>query len=149
MVRRAVLLGAGHAHLFTLKRTAAFVRRASRLVLVAPEILLVLGLATGVLAGITPRHSTRSTWGALVSRGGRFIRARATPSTCCPDRFPGHRSSLSMTCSPAISAASAPRRHPGAATHGYACQAGPQPLGTAAALEVRMGPAAPRQTLRS
>ena len=27
MVRRAVLLGAGHAHLFTLKRTAAFVRR--------------------------------------------------------------------------------------------------------------------------
>src|SRR5262245_13257892 len=37
MVRRAVLLGTGYAHLFTLKRAAAFVRRGFVLVLVAPE----------------------------------------------------------------------------------------------------------------
>jgi hypothetical protein len=38
MIRRAVLLGAGHAHLFTLKRTAAFIRRGFELVLVAPDV---------------------------------------------------------------------------------------------------------------
>jgi hypothetical protein len=54
MARRAVLLGAGHAHLFTLKRAAAFVRRGFELVLVAPEAFWYSGLATGVLAGIYP-----------------------------------------------------------------------------------------------
>src|SRR5205814_2347000 len=54
MVRRAVLLGAGHAHLFTLKRTAEFVRRGFELVLVAPEVFWYSGLATGVLAGLYP-----------------------------------------------------------------------------------------------
>ena len=79
MVRRAVLLGAGHAHLFTLKRTAAFVRRGFELVLVAPEIFWYSGLATGVLAGIYPPALDQIDVGALVVKGGgRFIRARAT-----------------------------------------------------------------------
>src|SRR5262249_37073099 len=79
MVRRAVLLGAGHAHLFTLKRTAAFVRRGFELVLVAPENFWYSGLATGVLAGNYPPELDQVDVGALVARGGgRFVRARAT-----------------------------------------------------------------------
>src|SRR5438270_6389632 len=79
MVRRAVLLGAGHAHLFTLKRTAAFVRHGFELVLVAPEIFWYSGLATGVLAGIYPPALDQIDVETLVvQRGGRFIRARAT-----------------------------------------------------------------------
>src|SRR5262245_36927490 len=79
MARRAVLLGAGHAHLFTLKRTAAFVRRCFELVLVAPETFWYSGLATGVLAGLYPPALDQVDAGALaVAGGGRFIRARAT-----------------------------------------------------------------------
>jgi NADH dehydrogenase FAD-containing subunit len=79
MVRRAVLLGAGHAHLFTLKRTADFVRAGFELVLVAPEVFWYSGLATGVLAGIYPPELDQIDVGALVARGGgRFVRARAT-----------------------------------------------------------------------
>ena len=56
MVRRAVLLGAGHAHLFTLKRTAAFVGHGFELVLVAPENFWYSGLATGVLTAGETKH---------------------------------------------------------------------------------------------
>src|SRR5262252_1202937 len=79
MARRAVLLGAGHAHLFTLKRTAQFRRCGFELVLVAPEVFWYSGLATGVLAGIYPPELDQIDVGALVVKGGgRFIRARAT-----------------------------------------------------------------------
>jgi NADH dehydrogenase FAD-containing subunit len=80
MVRRAVLLlGAGHAHLFTLKRTAEFIRRGFELVLVAPEIFWYSGLATGVLAGTYPPTLDQIDVEALVVKGGgRVLRARAT-----------------------------------------------------------------------
>jgi hypothetical protein len=39
MARRAVLVGAGDAHLFTLKWAAAFIRRGLESVLVAPDDL--------------------------------------------------------------------------------------------------------------
>lgn len=78
MAPRAVLLGAGHAHLYTLKRTAEFVRRGFEFVLVAPEIFWYSGLATGVLAGNYPPALDQIDVGALVTRGGgRLIRARA------------------------------------------------------------------------
>ena len=66
MLRRAVLLGAGHAHLYTLKRTAAFVRRGFELVLVAPEIFWYSGLATG---GIPRRIRTHPLAKILVENG--------------------------------------------------------------------------------
>src|SRR5947209_17398631 len=92
MVRGAVLLGAGHAHLFTLKRTGAFVRRGFELVLVAPESFWYSGLATGVLAGIYPRHSTRSTWVPWWPRAAAGSSAPGRPpSTWPPGRFPSTR----------------------------------------------------------
>jgi hypothetical protein len=79
MLQRAMLLGAGHAHLFTLKRAAEFARHGFELVLVAPEVFWYSGLATGVLAGIYPPELDQIDVGALVVKGGgRFIRARAT-----------------------------------------------------------------------
>ena len=48
---RALLLGAGHAHLYSLKRAAEFSRRGFELVAVAPENFWYSGLATGVLGG--------------------------------------------------------------------------------------------------
>jgi NADH dehydrogenase FAD-containing subunit len=79
MVQRAVMLGAGHAHLFALRRTAEFVRRGIEMVLVAPEIFWYSGLATGVLAGFYPPELDQIDVGALVKRaGGQFLRARAT-----------------------------------------------------------------------
>src|SRR5438270_12784180 len=79
MARRVVLLGAGHAHLYTLKRAAEFIRAGFELVLVAPETFWYSGLATGVLAGIYPPELDQIDAGALVVKGGgQFIRARAT-----------------------------------------------------------------------
>ena len=49
--KRAVLLGAGHAHLYTIKRAAEFTRRRHELTLVAPENFWDSGLATGMLGG--------------------------------------------------------------------------------------------------
>ena len=76
MVRRAVMLGAGHAHLYTLKRTADFVRRGFELVLVAPENFWYSGLATGVLAGIYPP--------ALDQKSAACRWPTATGSCCAP-----------------------------------------------------------------
>jgi NADH dehydrogenase FAD-containing subunit len=78
MVQRAVLLGAGHAHLYTIKRAAEFIRAGFEMVLVAPEHFWYSGLATGVLGGFYPPELDQIDVGALVERrGGRFIRARA------------------------------------------------------------------------
>lgn len=79
MARRVVLLGAGHAHLYTLKRVGEFARAGFEFVLVAPDAFWYSGLATGVLGGIYPPELDRIDVGALVERGGgRFVRARAT-----------------------------------------------------------------------
>ena len=65
MVRRVVMLGAGHAHLFTLQRTADFISRGFELVLVAPDVFWYSGLATGVLAAVI---SSRRVAGDLLKR---------------------------------------------------------------------------------
>jgi len=76
--RRVVFLGAGHAHLYGLKRAAAFARRGHQAVVVAPEAFWYSGLATGVLGGLYPPALDRVDVQALVeNRGGRFIADRA------------------------------------------------------------------------
>jgi len=74
MRARVVLVGAGHAHLYTLKRAEAFARRGFELILIAPENFWYSGLATGVLGGHYPPALDQVDVGALARRGGgRFI----------------------------------------------------------------------------
>ena len=84
--KQVVLLGAGHAHLYTLKRAAEVVRHGHRLVLVAPDAFWYSGLATGMLGGIYPPELDQVDVGSLVTAGGgRFIRDRVVridPSAC-------------------------------------------------------------------
>jgi NADH dehydrogenase FAD-containing subunit len=75
---RAVLLGAGHAHLYALKRAAAFARRGFELAVVAPEVFWYSGLATGVLGGHYPPELDQVDVARLAERGGgRFVQDRA------------------------------------------------------------------------
>jgi NADH dehydrogenase FAD-containing subunit len=151
MARRAVLLGAGHAHLFTLKRAAAFVRRGVELALVAPEVFWYSGLATGVLAGIYPPALDQIDVGALVVKGGgRFIRARATAIDVAAR-------AVSLDTGPSLSydvlscnlGSEVPLDAiPGAAAHGIAAKPVRNLWEMRQALEARVGPAAPRQALR-
>ena len=79
--RRVVLVGAGHAHLHTLKRAAEFARRGFELVVIAPENFWYSGLATGVLGGHYAPEQDQVDVAALLTRGGagvRFIRDRVT-----------------------------------------------------------------------
>jgi NADH dehydrogenase FAD-containing subunit len=151
MVRRAVLLGAGHAHLFILKRTAAFVRRGSELVLVAPDAFWYSGLATGVLAGTYPPELDQIDVGALVVKGGgRFIRARATAIDVAARTVSlDTGSTVSYDVLSCNLGSEVPLDAiPGAATHGYAVKPVRNLWELRQALEARMGPAAPRQPLR-
>jgi NADH dehydrogenase FAD-containing subunit len=73
-----VLLGAGHAHLYTIKRAAEFARRGFEFVLVAPDMFWYSGLATGMLGGIYPPSLDRVDVAALAAKGGgRFVRDKA------------------------------------------------------------------------
>jgi NADH dehydrogenase FAD-containing subunit len=75
---RAVLVGAGHAHLEILRRAGEFTRRGFELTLIAPDDFWYSGLATGMLGGLYPPELDQVDAGALVQRGGgRFIRDRA------------------------------------------------------------------------
>ncbi len=79
--RRVVLVGAGHAHLFSLKRLAEFTRRGCAVTVIAPEDFWYSGLATGVLGGHYAPEQDQVDVAALVARGGagaRFIRGRVT-----------------------------------------------------------------------
>src|SRR4051794_23796434 len=74
---RVVLVGAGHAHLYALKRTAEFVRRGHEVVVVAPDRFWYSGLATGMLGGHYPPELDQVDVAALVERGGgRFVADR-------------------------------------------------------------------------
>ncbi len=71
---RAVLVGAGHAHLYALKRARSFAERGHELVLIAPGRFWYSGLATGMLGGAYPPELDQIDAGALAVRGGgRFI----------------------------------------------------------------------------
>jgi NADH dehydrogenase FAD-containing subunit len=75
MPKRVVFLGAGHAHLYALKRTAEFIRCGHEVVAVAPDTFWYSGLATGMLGGMYPPELDRVDVEALVRRGGgRFVR---------------------------------------------------------------------------
>jgi NADH dehydrogenase FAD-containing subunit len=151
MTRRAVLLGAGHAHLFTLKRTAEFVGRGFELVLVAPEAFWYSGLATGVLAGLYPPELDQIDVGALVVRGGgRFLRARATAIDVAA-RAVALDTGESVTydvLSCNLGSEVPTGAIPGAAAHGYAVKPVRNLWELRQALEARTGPAAPPQVLR-
>jgi NADH dehydrogenase FAD-containing subunit len=69
-----VLLGAGHAHLYSFKRTQEFVRRGHEVTAVAPDVFWYSGLATGVLGGCYPPDLDQIDVASLVTRGGgRFV----------------------------------------------------------------------------
>jgi NADH dehydrogenase FAD-containing subunit len=73
--KRAVLVGAGHAHLDALKHAGRFTSRGFELVLVAPGDFWYSGLATGMLGGLYSPGLDRVDVGALIARGGgRFVR---------------------------------------------------------------------------
>jgi len=78
-MRRALLIGAGHAHLAVAAAAPAFGRRDVELTVVAPEAFHYSGLATGVLGGAYPPPLDVVDVAALAARGGgRFVRDRAT-----------------------------------------------------------------------
>lgn len=77
--RRLVLVGAGHAHLETLRHAAEITRRGHALTLIAPGPFWYSGLATGVLGGRHPAALDQVDVGRLVrAAGGRFLEDRAT-----------------------------------------------------------------------
>lgn len=74
---RAVLVGAGHAHLHVISRADEFRRRGHELVVVAPGAFWYSGLATGMLGGLYPPELDRIDVAALAAQGrARFIRDR-------------------------------------------------------------------------
>jgi NADH dehydrogenase FAD-containing subunit len=74
-----VLVGAGHAHLHTIRQAAEFVREGFELVLVAPDAFWYSGLATGMLGGQYPPELDHVNVGALIERGGgRFVQDHVT-----------------------------------------------------------------------
>ncbi len=77
--RRVVLVGAGHAHLETLRHADEFVSRGHELILIAPGPFWYSGLATGVLGGRYPASLDQIDVGQLVTEaGGRLVRDVAT-----------------------------------------------------------------------
>ena len=76
--KTVVLLGAGHAHLFSIQRAAAFRRRGIEMTLIAPGPFWYSGLATGVLGGVYPPEQDQIDVARLVEAGGgRFVTGRA------------------------------------------------------------------------
>lgn len=78
--RTIVFAGGGHAHLYSLLRTAELVRRGFRVVLVDPSPnLFYSGMATGVVSGSYEPGVNRIDVRRLVERGGgRFLRNRVS-----------------------------------------------------------------------
>jgi NADH dehydrogenase FAD-containing subunit len=75
--RRIVLVGAGHAHLHSLRRASEFRRRGFELVVIAPDDFWYSGLATGVLGGSYPPSLDRIDVAALLAgSGAQLIRHR-------------------------------------------------------------------------
>ncbi len=74
-VRRVVLVGAGHAHLHTLRHAAEFTRRGVELLVIAPENFWYSGLATGMLGGRYSPDQDQVDIAALLP-AGHFLRDR-------------------------------------------------------------------------
>jgi NADH dehydrogenase FAD-containing subunit len=151
MAHRVVLLGAGHAHLYSLQRTAAFVGSGFELVLVAPENFWYSGLATGVLAGIYPPALDQVDVEALVVQGGgRFHRARATaidPAARTVALDNGTTLAYDvLSCN--LGSEVPLDAIPGAATYGYAVKPVRNLWELRQAVEARVNSATPSQPLR-
>jgi NADH dehydrogenase FAD-containing subunit len=72
--RQVVLLGAGHAHLYAIKRASAFARRGHVLTVVSPDLFWYSGLATGMLGGWYPPELDQVDVAAMTrDGGGRFV----------------------------------------------------------------------------
>jgi NADH dehydrogenase FAD-containing subunit len=77
--KRVILVGAGHAHLYTLKHARIFAEHGYEFLLIAPDDFWYSGLATGMLGGHYPPSLDRIDVGALATRGGgRFVNDRVT-----------------------------------------------------------------------
>lgn len=74
-MKRVVFAGGGHAHLYSLRRTASFARRGHEVVLVNPSpYLYYSGMATGIISGNYASDENRIDVRRLVEGGGgRFI----------------------------------------------------------------------------
>jgi NADH dehydrogenase FAD-containing subunit len=72
--KQAVLIGAGHAHLYAAKRAHEFTRRGYELVVIAPGAFWYSGLATGMLGGTYPPAMDRIDIENVLGGRGRFIR---------------------------------------------------------------------------
>ena len=76
--KTAVLLGAGHAHIYAIQRAAEFHRQGFDLIMVAPGPFWYSGLATGMLGGVYAPEQDQIDVAALVrAGGGRFWPGRA------------------------------------------------------------------------
>ena len=76
--KTAVLLGAGHAHLYSVRRAARFRQQGVRLVLIAPGPFWYSGLATGMLGGFySPEQDQIDVAGLVCAAGGEFVRGKA------------------------------------------------------------------------
>ena len=76
--KTVVFLGAGHAHLHSLRRAEAFRAREIRVVLVAPGPFWYSGLATGMLGGFYPPELDQIDAATLVrAAGGEFVQGKA------------------------------------------------------------------------
>jgi len=74
---RAVLVGAGHAHLHLIREAKQFTERGHELVVVAPGPFWYSGLATGMLGGLYPPELDRIDVAQLAARAGaRFVEDR-------------------------------------------------------------------------
>lgn len=74
-MKRIVLIGAGHAHLYVARHADELVRRGIEVTLVDPDRFWYSGLATGMLGGMYEAEADQVDPGPLLEkRGGRFIR---------------------------------------------------------------------------
>ena len=72
--RRAVLIGAGHAHLYVARYADRLVAAGIEVTLVDPDRFWYSGLATGMLGGMYDAEADQvDAAGLIESRGGRFI----------------------------------------------------------------------------
>ena len=79
LAKRIVFLGAGHAHLFSLRRLSQFAAAGYEAFVVAPGPFWYSGLATGVLSGRYPPERDVIDVAELVrNAGGRFIEDTVT-----------------------------------------------------------------------
>jgi NADH dehydrogenase FAD-containing subunit len=76
-MKRIVLVGAGHAHLYVAWHAGRLVRQGIEVTLVDPDRFWYSGLATGMLGGMYEAEVDQVDPGPLLERrGGRFIRDR-------------------------------------------------------------------------